>query len=851
MTHQGISHFIAKSASLLAGLAAIVVLLGWHSGSRSMVGLGFSPVAMHYNNALAVLFCALSLWCYATHYRMAARLLAIPVVLIGAVHLLQFLLKGRWGIDFWFHHIIADASFTTTLNLAPSAAVSLSLLGVVQLSLQHGQSAEPRREKLLRDVGLSVLVVTCISLWAVVDQGSAYGWGNLARMAPASIGVFGLLAVAFIALPQSPENTRFQRKTLQIFVRFLVPVVIGAAVILWAKLDRNEAQLIRETIHRQTLMTEGGLQHSLESQAYSLRRMAIRLARQTNPDLESWRADARMYLNDHQGLTAIAFSDGLNDTPAWVLKDEAPDDFRKDDFSKALTEAIRAENKVAISVPSALRDGSSQFVLVSPATESGRGGAAIFAIFDGEALLKGVIPEEFLRQLHVVVTLGDAHLFETTSERDIFYRFWAITDDMDLLGKRWQLTIWPRSHYYAEIRTNLQDIVLVAGLIIAGLLMYSSLLLARAAIAARNLAESEQRLQWLLDNAGEGIFGLDLNGCTTFQNSAAQRITGYSFEEMQGKKQHDIIHHSRADGSHYPIEECKIYRVLKEGGSHFERNEVFWRKDGSCYPVEYTTSAISDEQGELRGAVVVFRDISDLVEIENKLKATNEELESFAYLASHDLKAPLRTISNASQWLAEDLEEHLNDEDRENMALLQSRVKRMDQLLEDLLNYSRIGRVTDDRFRDKINGTAMMDNILALLSPPPHIKVSYSDSFAEVNVARMPLQQMVYNLIGNAIKHHDKEEGAITVNAEIQKNDYRISVTDDGPGIDSKYHKKIFEIFRTLKPRDQVEGSGIGLSVVKKYADIYGGRIEVSSTLGEGSCFTIIWPRKPKETHTA
>ena len=252
--------------------------------------------------------------------------------------------------------------------------------------------------------------------------------------------------------------------------------------------------------------------------------------------------------------------------------------------------------------------------------------------------------------------------------------------------------------------------------------------------------------------------------------------------------------------------------------------------------------------------IVIMRDISVRRAAEQKvegliqaLERSNGELDKFAYIASHDLKAPLRVISNAAQWLEEDLADHLQEEDRENMALLQSRVKRMEQLLEDLLGYSRIGRVTDDRFRDKINGKDMIDNILGLLSPPGHISVVVSDSFAEVTVARMPLQQMLYNLIGNAIKHHDKDSGVIRVGAKTLDNEYVFTVEDDGPGIESKYHEKVFEIFRTLKPRDQVEGSGIGLSVVKKYADICGGRVELGSRVGEGCCFTIVWPKNPSE----
>ncbi|WP_372749832.1 ATP-binding protein, partial [Litorivivens sp.] len=249
------------------------------------------------------------------------------------------------------------------------------------------------------------------------------------------------------------------------------------------------------------------------------------------------------------------------------------------------------------------------------------------------------------------------------------------------------------------------------------------------------------------------------------------------------------------------------------------------------------------------GAVTVFRDISELKEIENKLRAINEELENFAYLASHDLKAPLRVIHNASQWLKEDLAEHLRDEDRENLDLLQNRANRMERLLDDLLQYSRIGRVTDDRFREKISGTEMMENIVNLLATPEDVVLNISENFANIANARMPLQQILYNLIGNSIKHREGRSLRIDVDVKTVGDSYIFTVADNGPGIPAKYHQRIFDIFRTLKPRDQVEGSGIGLSVVKKYVTLYGGRIEVHSAVGEGCCFTITWPISPQQAN--
>ena len=176
----------------------------------------------------------------------------------------------------------------------------------------------------------------------------------------------------------------------------------------------------------------------------------------------------------------------------------------------------------------------------------------------------------------------------------------------------------------------------------------------------------------------------------------------------------------------------------------------------------------------------------------------------------------MRVIDNASKWLEEDLQEHLTGETRQNMNLLRQRIGRMERLLDDLLEYSRIGRSSNERYDEIITGDALMGNVLAMLSPPAGFTVNVSPGFADINVRSMPLQQIMMNLIGNAIKHHDKTTGCIDARVEDVGTQYAFAVKDDGPGIPAQFHDQVFKMFQTLKPRDQVEGSGMGLAIVRK-----------------------------------
>lgn len=263
-----------------------------------------------------------------------------------------------------------------------------------------------------------------------------------------------------------------------------------------------------------------------------------------------------------------------------------------------------------------------------------------------------------------------------------------------------------------------------------------------------------------------------------------------------------------------------------------------------------------EEKNRLQQSQRAFLNILEDIDLEKgkltgayqRIEAVNKELEEFAYAASHDLKAPLRVIDNASKWLEEDLQEHLTEETRESMNLLRGRVGRMERLLDDLLEYSRIGRAMDERYIDVITGDVLMANILALLSPPEGFTVKVSRSFADIHVRAMPLQQILMNLVGNAIKHHDKKQGAIEVTVEDRGGNYAFAVKDDGPGIPAQFHDQVFRMFQTLKPRDQVEGSGMGLAMVRKNIEIFGGTINLESAAGEGSIFRFTWPKQQQIT---
>lgn len=224
-----------------------------------------------------------------------------------------------------------------------------------------------------------------------------------------------------------------------------------------------------------------------------------------------------------------------------------------------------------------------------------------------------------------------------------------------------------------------------------------------------------------------------------------------------------------------------------------------------------------------------------------ELVQRNRDLDEFAYAASHDLRAPLRGIRNLADWIAEDAGGVLPPDSAAHLAKLQGRIQRMDDLLTALLAYSRAGR--QRHAPERIEVAAILRQAFDLLAPPPSFILTLEEPLPVFEGERSPLETILRNLLGNAIKHHHQPQHGHAYVAAVQQGEWiEFTVSDDGPGIEAAYHERIFQIFQTLAPRDQVEGSGVGLSLVKRLVESRGGAISVQSAPGAGATFRFTWP---------
>jgi two-component system, LuxR family, sensor kinase FixL len=341
---------------------------------------------------------------------------------------------------------------------------------------------------------------------------------------------------------------------------------------------------------------------------------------------------------------------------------------------------------------------------------------------------------------------------------------------------------------------------------------------------------------------------LDADGNVVTSNVAMADVLGYDWKALRGSSVAGLFDR--------PGDFESLFERLQRE-HHLAGLEVSARHcDGRQVPISITARTMPLGDGSLRGSVWVLRDItlkraaeerqaemtSDIATANRELAAANKELAAFAYVVSHDLKAPLRAIDSLARWLFSDYGEKFDADGKKQVELLLGRVKRMHDLIDGVLRYSRAGRAREGRV--DVDLSKVVSEVIDLVSTPSHIRVKIETPLPTVSAEKIRIEQVFQNLLNNAVKYNDKPEGLVRVGSFDDGDHWRFYVADNGPGIEEKNFERIFRIFETCKPRDESDSTGVGLAVVKKTVELYGGRVWVESKVGEGSTFYFTYPKK-------
>lgn len=374
-----------------------------------------------------------------------------------------------------------------------------------------------------------------------------------------------------------------------------------------------------------------------------------------------------------------------------------------------------------------------------------------------------------------------------------------------------------------------------------------------------DLAILDKHRALILAATGDGVWGLDSNGHTTFSNPAAERMTGFTLEDMKGRPSHEIIHHSHADGTHYPQQDCPIYAAFNDGKVHRVSGEVFWRKDGTSFPVEYVSTPLIDDD-EIVGAVVAFRDITDQVHAQAALRESEKRarrlqadlmhgarLSAMGELASgiaHELNQPLTAVMNylnACQMTLDQVPENLKTGLSEYLQKAVEQADRAGRIIASLRSF--VQNTDAARTAERLNEIVSEASSLVLsglASEDIAVEMVLADDLPTVCVDRIQIQQVVFNLVRNAVEAMaGTSDGRLKIVTTAEPDGMiSVSIVDTGVGVDQEMQEKLFNAFSTTKE----DGMGVGLSICKSIIEDHDGEIGAKRNEGRGTTFTFSLP---------
>ncbi|MDJ0807934.1 MAG: PhnD/SsuA/transferrin family substrate-binding protein [Gammaproteobacteria bacterium] len=374
----------------------------------------------------------------------------------------------------------------------------------------------------------------------------------------------------------------------------------------------------------------------------------------------------------------------------------------------------------------------------------------------------------------------------------------------------------------------------------------------------RELKKTQRRLEHqhelILDSVADGIYGVDMRGNSTFFNQAAEKLTGWRADEVIGKNQHQLLHHTHVDGTPYDVNDCPVYQTFCDSQPRFISEDIFWRKDGSSFPVEYSSTPIKDEKGETIGSVVVFRDIAEQKQAEEDARQHQAELARVARLSTlgemasgiaHELNQPLTAISTNAQASIRLLESNSPDTNVcvDVMDRIVTQADRAGEIIRQLRRFVR----KEPLELAEVDINALVSAVVVLIRPElrranVRLKLQLDPQLPRIAVQPIQIEQVILNLARNSIEALNEvpmNSRKLSIQtSRVDLDGIRLTVRDSGPGLKPELIDNLFDPFVTSKP----DGMGLGLSISHGIIEAHGGKLTKVSPTDGGAEFSIFLP---------
>lgn len=628
------------------------------------------------------------------------------------------------------------------------------------------------------------------------------------------------------------------------FPLVLFVAVSLASVFLFLQFRQREEDIARQLVEAVAHDARRLLTLGLQDKVAGLHRMAHRAQADLYPDEDAWRADAALYTL-HENFAALAWIDSAGEIHSVVRRQAGPT-IARSELDRILAEydfsALGYDDTPKIIGPYPMDDqGRAIGVVVPMAAQSGivrgtlLGFLPVREVF--ENILVNVSPEYGLS-----ATLRGVPVYERHPTEGVGAGAVAVQEPTEIFGAPVGLTLWPTQNVFSDTQTLPSFSILIAGLLMAELIAVAAMLAQSSMRREKALLEADEWSRLVLSTSREAYVAMDEDGLVTDWNPQAEKILGWSRAQALDEPLADLIIPPEYRELHW--KGLRKFLETGEGPVLGKRIEVSaLHRDGHAIPVELIIYPLKRDDHYLFNGFI--HDISGRKRQEAELRRSNAELAQFAYVASHDLQEPLRMVVSYMQLLERRHGNQLSGEAREFVVYAVDGAQRMQRLISDLLEYSRIN--TRARPFEPVDMNALVADVTK------NFQASLEEARGRLEVDSLPvmeaeptqMRQLFQNLISNAIKYRGENPPVIQISAEEKEEEWVFSVADNGIGFDPSYKEKVFQVFQRLHTRTDYEGSGIGLAVCKKIVERHGGKIDVQTAPGHGARFIIHLPKNP------